>query len=280
MRNLFFRIITSLLLLPVVFSAFIFGGYYLAGLLGVVSLLACLEASNIILPRSKLGYLLTVIFWAALFLPVIFSFNFSFLLLIVPAIFVVNGIVLFSATIGAQKIEKLTMSFYWSFYIIFAIACVYWLAIEASLKPNVGLSLVFLACISTWSNDTFAYFGGRFFGKHRLFERVSSKKTWEGFFAGALGTVIVVLILSLVPTWGGIDLFKGLTMSDLLWVSLPSLVLSPMGDLIESRFKRLYDTKDSSNILPGHGGVLDRIDGLLMVMPWTSLYAFIIRPLW
>lgn len=280
MRNLMQRVVTSVILLPLVFIAFILGGPYLIALLGVVSLAACLEASHIVMPRNKLSMTMVLIFWAGLFWPVIFASHDAFLLFVIPAIFLINLIVLFSSSMDAAKFEKLSAIFYWSMYTVVAIGCVYWLVTAPFLGPKIGLSFVWLACISTWSNDTFAYFGGRLFGKRPLFERVSQKKTWEGFFAGALGTVIFVALLNLILSWCGFEIFQGLSGGDLLWVTVPSVVISPLGDLIESKFKRLYNAKDSSNILPGHGGILDRIDGLLMMMPWTCLYAFIIRPLW
>src|SRR5690606_7209289 len=98
-----------------------------------------------------------------------------------------------------------------------------------------------------------------------------AKKTWEGFFSGAIFSVAAVIFIMYGGQAVGIDVFQGLLLHDLLWIALPAIVFAPVGDLMESRLKRLYDTKDSSNILPGHGGLLDRIDGLLVVLPWTTL---------
>lgn len=278
MKNLLARVITSLFLLPCVLFAFIKGGFLLVLLLMAASLAACLEAASIIAPKEKLGKIMAVIFWLGLLLPFFSSdiaWVFSFT---VPMLFIFNILVLFKNTINQQGYEKLCTIFFWCFYICFGISSLYWLGTSKTLGAQ-GLSFIFLACASTWGNDTFAYFGGRLCGKNLLFPRVSGKKTWEGFIAGSLGSLALVLLLKYLPLTFGQDWFYGLGLGDLLWVSIPALLWAPLGDLIESRLKRFYDKKDASQILPGHGGLLDRIDGLLLVIPWTALYAFIIRGL-
>lgn len=280
MQNLIYRFITALLLLPMVLVTFFAGGYYLAFLLGLVSLASCLEAANIIYPKNNLAKLLAVVFWAGLFLSAVFAHDVPFVLtFIAPTLLLFNVVFLFTASIETQAFEKLCTIFYCSFYVTLGIGSVYWLQnFPEYLDPRVGLSFILLGCICTWGNDTCAYFGGRLFGRHPLFKRVSGKKTWEGFFSGALLSVVIVFLFKYVPIRFGSDWLLGLGNGDLLWIALPSIILAPLGDLIESRLKRVYDIKDASNILPGHGGLLDRIDALLLVMPWTALYAFIIRP--
>ena len=122
---------------------------------------------------------------------------------------------------------------------------------------------------------TFAYFAGRAFGKHKLYEKVSPKKTWEGFAGGAIGAVASLFITrALFP-----DAFGHFTTLDLLFIGVPAAALAPAGDLAESLLKRNYGVKDSGNTIPGHGGVLDRVDALFFVAPWVLLYATGIRPL-
>lgn len=282
MRNLLARLFTALFLLPLVITAIIMGGYALALLLGVVSMVCCIEAASIIHPKNLRARVLALLWWAAIFVPTVASLSwtttiaFSF-----SAFFVVNALVLFIGTISATEFEKLSAIFYWVSYITLAVVTAYWLVSKPEqLDPRVGISFIILGCAATWSNDTFAYFGGRAFGKHPLFKSVSGKKTWEGFFFGAVFSVLVVFLLKFLPALMDVDWLVGITVTDILFVAIPSLAFAPIGDLIESRLKRLYDTKDSSHLLPGHGGFLDRIDGLLVVLPWTALYAFIIRPMW
>lgn len=282
MRNLVARIITAVLLLPLVLAAIIMGGPYLATLLGLVSVLSCIEVASIIYPKNKRALIIGLIFWAALFFPSIAHVPLATTVgFLTPAFFIFNAIVLFVGSIDYREFEKLCGVIYWVAYITLALVTVYWLvSLPSLLDPRVGLSFIMLGCLATWSNDTFAYFGGRLFGKRPLFKSVSGKKTWEGFFSGALCSIVVIFLLKYAPSLMNADWFVGITVIDLLFIVLPSIALAPIGDLIESRLKRLYDTKDSSKLLPGHGGFLDRIDGLLVVLPWTALYAFIIRPLW
>jgi phosphatidate cytidylyltransferase len=281
MRNLFYRIITVLVLLPLVLTALIIGGYYLALLLSLAGLLSCFEIAGIINPKNIFAKIFACIFFTGLFLPAIFIKDFIFLAFLVPMIFIFNAIILFTVSITRDDFEKYCAIFYWSFYALLGLACINWLSNSPIyLNERIGLSFIFLACLATWGNDSFALFGGRIFGKTPLFKRVSQKKTWEGFFCGAFFSLVLVLLFKYVPLTWGQDWLYGLALSDLLWVTLPAIILAPFGDLIESKLKRFYNAKDSSQILPGHGGLLDRIDGLLTIMPWTALYAFFIRSIW
>ena len=110
-----------------------------------------------------------------------------------------------------------------------------------------------------WSNDTFAYIFGVSFGKHRLFERISPKKSWEGFFGGLLMSVVMSVILSYY--FGFYSLKFGVA------IAVVISVFGTFGDLIESMFKRSVNVKDSGKILPGHGGILDRFDGVFLASP-------------
>jgi phosphatidate cytidylyltransferase len=136
-------------------------------------------------------------------------------------------------------------------------------------------SWLYVALIATWSNDTFAYFAGRAFGRHKLYEKVSPKKTWEGFAGGALGSVAMLFLCRI---WFP-SAFGHLSEVDLLAIGIPAAVLAPVGDLAESLLKRTYGVKDSGNTIPGHGGLLDRVDAVFFVAPWTLLYAVVLRPL-
>jgi len=123
--------------------------------------------------------------------------------------------------------------------------------------------------VFAWSNDSFAYLFGRFFGKHKLFERISPKKTWEGFFGGMAGAVLFAYIIYLLfPTWTGysVDLLTYIILA------IITAVTSTYGDLAESMIKRNLQIKDSGSALPGHGGFLDRFDGLIFSLPACALY--------
>lgn len=127
--------------------------------------------------------------------------------------------------------------------------------------PHIPLGFMFMV----WATDTFAYFGGRFMGKHKLMERISPKKTWEGSISGSLGCIGFGVIFGLVWDDPGLAFF--------LPASFLVAVFSQLGDLVESMFKRSLKIKDSGGILPGHGGILDRFDGFYLALPFVWAYA-------
>lgn len=134
---------------------------------------------------------------------------------------------------------------------------------EGTMTYNPILLISFFSLI--WIYDTGAYIFGVTFGKHRLFERISPKKSWEG----AIGGAIVAMAASI-----GINyLFPGnLSMIQWLGFSLITVVFGTFGDLVESMIKRSMNVKDSGNIIPGHGGILDRIDSSLLAAPAVVIY--------
>ncbi len=124
-----------------------------------------------------------------------------------------------------------------------------------------------VALLITWVNDTAAYFAGRFLGKHKLYPAVCPNKTWEGFFGGMVGTVIGLFVFRF--GW-----FPTLTVLDCVVLGILAGIIGPLGDLSESMLKRAYNVKDSGRIIPGHGGLLDRIDALLFNS--ALLYAYLV----
>jgi phosphatidate cytidylyltransferase len=124
---------------------------------------------------------------------------------------------------------------------------------------------VLIVLIVAWVADTGGYFAGRFLGKAKLYEAVSPKKTWAGLWGGIAGAVVGVIVLKLVyATW--------LTWIDVFALSIPGCLLGQMGDLAESLIKRSTGVKDSGSLLPGHGGILDRIDAVLFIAPYVYAY--------
>ncbi|MEX1367051.1 MAG: phosphatidate cytidylyltransferase [Nannocystaceae bacterium] len=115
-------------------------------------------------------------------------------------------------------------------------------------------------------SDTVAYFFGRAFGKHKLYEAVSPKKTMQGAFGGVLGSLIATIVL------GSLWLAPDLPIAHAVVLGIVANVCGQAGDLVESMIKRTFGVKDSSNLLPGHGGMLDRIDAMVYVAPVVYLY--------
>ena len=133
-------------------------------------------------------------------------------------------------------------------------------------REEHGLALVFMVLAISWLGDTGAYFAGRYFGKNKLYEKISPKKTWEGVAGGVtLATVGALVVRALgLPE---------LSMAECLVLAPALCLVGVVGDLAESMLKRSFEVKDSGWILPGHGGLLDRIDSLLFVAP--LLYAWV-----
>ena len=132
--------------------------------------------------------------------------------------------------------------------------------INGGYEASVILSLI----IFIWVNDSFAFFVGKNLGKRKLFESVSPKKTIEGFLGGVFFSLITAFLVSYFCDF--------LSLTNLLVISLIASIIGTIGDLVESKFKRQANTKDSGTIMPGHGGILDRLDSLLFVAPFVYLY--------
>lgn len=124
-----------------------------------------------------------------------------------------------------------------------------------------------------WVADIAAYFGGKAFGKRKLAPRVSPGKTWEGLICGVLAVVIWIFVSAQWPGSFGAELFANWSITVALFLAVFMAVYSVVGDLFESLLKRRVGVKDSSQLLPGHGGVLDRVDALLPVAPIAALVA-------
>lgn len=131
---------------------------------------------------------------------------------------------------------------------------------------TIGFWLLLSLFFMIWGNDIFAYFGGKSFGKYQLAPNISPNKTWEGFWFGVIGAVTGAAIV-----WGIADVFP-MTLTQLIPAALIVSITGPVGDLAQSRLKRLAGVKDSSSILPGHGGLFDRFDGMILTAPFLYFY--------
>ena len=129
-------------------------------------------------------------------------------------------------------------------------------------KPWTLLFYIFII----WANDVFAYLFGITLGKHRLFERISPKKSWEGFVGGLIGAMGMGYLAATIMGGDHIE-----------WIgmALIAAITGVFGDLVESLFKRSVDVKDSGQVIPGHGGWLDRFDALLLSVPFAFIYLVI-----
>lgn len=152
-----------------------------------------------------------------------------------------------------------------------------------TFKYLQSMLLFIYVVIGTISNDIFAYFFGMFFGKHKLNPRISPKKTWEGFYGGMASSFVLSTAFALIFASVGLPLLPKLDINHFYWILLLSAVMpiiANLGDFAFSAIKRKYEIKDFSNVLPGHGGVLDRIDSLLFVSGFIAVMITFINNGW
>jgi phosphatidate cytidylyltransferase len=268
-KNLLVRIATALVMLPIVVFLLIKGGYWSAGLLGWAS--AVCAGEYYVITQKKLSPVAIVGIAIAAALPFYFVWKpeaaGTLAFWSVAAFFflawgyhLIRGPLPQAPTMVAHLITGLL-------YGGIGMA-----ALAALRIVHHGLEWVICALIITWLNDTSAYFAGRFLGKRKLYPEVSPNKTWEGFFGGMAGSVGGMFLAKVI-------FFPSLTPLDCVIVGLAGGVLGPMGDLCESMLKRAYQVKDSGKAIPGHGGLLDRIDALIFNAPMVFVYVQFIRGL-
>lgn len=164
-----------------------------------------------------------------------------------------------------ESITKLATTFFAGIYAPLGFLCL--ILIRNFGTPAEGFLLTMAVMLMVWGSDVFAYFGGKTFGKRKLAPAISPNKTWEGFLSGYLGCFVgLALALYLIPIESPVSLTYALP------VVLLVATFGPIGDLIESKMKRKAMVKDSSNLLPGHGGFFDRFDAVILVAPVAYIY--------
>lgn len=271
-RNLLLRAVSALLLLPVVLLLVGLGGPYSAGLLGVAAAAGTSEYYSITLRRlSPAAWVGIVVAGVLPFLPLRDPSRTG-----EAAFWLVAGFMIFAMVYhllrGAERQDAPTKVGHLLTGLLYG--SVGMTAVSAvRLMPN-GMEWAIAAMVITWANDTAAYFAGRFLGRHKLLVEVSPNKTWEGFIGGMVGSVGGMLIArEVLPLFNLVPF----TVVDCVLLGVGGAVLGPMGDLCESMLKRTYGTKDSGWLIPGHGGLLDRVDALLFNAPLVFAYVKFLR---
>jgi len=208
----------------------------------------------------------------------LFPRNFSFLTALIyfyllyiqfPLILEISPLILFLPLCfyflynGNFKLKDLTFSAWGFIYIIWFFG--FFLALR--FLPQ-GLGYTMLLFVSIWINDTAAFFTGSYLGKHKLIPRISPNKTVEGSLGGVLATSLFVLIMR---SYFDLGIFSALTLGFLI------SLFGQLGDLLESALKRHLGLKDSGEIIPGHGGILDRFDSIMLAVPLFYFYIKIIK---
>ena len=190
------------------------------------------------------------------------------LILLVAALVVSIKCILFLFYDNIQKISTSSKYLYLLGYIILPFVFITKISFGViDYNPKIIIGLFILI----WTNDTFAYIVGKSIGRTKLFERISPKKTVEGFFGGIIFAIIAGYLISKYYIKASAQFSDK---SILIWTIIAVIVgiIGTIGDLIESKFKRIAGVKDSGKIMPGHGGILDRLDSVIFVAPFVFLF--------
>jgi phosphatidate cytidylyltransferase len=147
-----------------------------------------------------------------------------------------------------------------------------WQGLILIKQQPLGNWLIMAVMVLVWGADVGAYFSGKAFGKRKLAPHVSPGKSWEGVYGGLLLSLLIAAVVGFVRDWTGVQMLLGLIGAAIV------VFISVVGDLTESMFKRQSGIKDSSNLLPGHGGVLDRIDSLTAAIPVFAVLLWMAAP--
>lgn len=277
MSNLVQRLLSAVVLLPPVIAAFVVGGWWLKGLIFIVALVCLWEYGSIVSKDDSRGRMaLIVIGGAATALSLIVEDAIQAILILQLSMIAFACIFVLAPGELATAWKRLATLTFGVLYVGLGFIAVARLRdMGDTLEGAARGGFILVAFTATWANDTCAYFAGRAFGKHKMNEVISPKKTWEGFAGGAVGTLLFLVCgRFLFP-----NVFAAMTYVDMVLVSIPASFLGPCGDLAESMLKRNFDVKDSGKILPGHGGMLDRVDAVFFVAPWTLTYFVVVKPL-
>lgn len=260
------RVLTTLIGLPVVGALLILGNTYVIDFFLLAVAIICMHEyfgviEKVAHPIKWIGYLSTIIVAIPAFLSievlmktVIFSIPIILLILFLKVII----------TNMETTFKDVAYTFLGIFYVII---CIMFLSLIRGLDN--GKIILGYVILVAWSTDIFAYIVGKHFGKHN-FSKISPKKTTEGCVAGIIGAIIIGIVYMLISSK-----FWGLNVDSYLIVAIVTGILSvvsQIGDFVASSIKRFADIKDYGNLIPGHGGMLDRIDSLIFIAPFAYMF--------
>ena len=259
MSNLLKRSFSGIIYVLIFLSAILFSKESYIVLVSLFSFLCIWEFSKLIKFNGFIGYIL---FALTLFLMLkktnTYAIKGILIITILSSVYLIYQLLVKKEITFINDREKLGLMIR---YIIFSLLFLVLLPIyQGEYHPNLMISIL----IMIWVNDSFAFLVGKNFGKRKLFVSVSPKKTIEGFVGG--------LIFALIAAFAISKFNLEFTTFNWLVIALIVSVIGTVGDLVESKFKRQANIKDSGSIMPGHGGILDRLDSLLFVAPFVYLY--------
>lgn len=271
MKTFFTRILSGLIYIVLVIGSLFIGPFAFGSVLFVFLILGLLEIHDI---SKRSGHFPQKITFIILGLS-IYLLNILILWEYLPVKYLVLNLGLLLTPFIVELFRKVkdpvvNLGFYLMgiFYLVmplFVLNVLFYPDFNYKSSSNILLLGFF---IFIWVNDTFAYIVGMLVGKHKFFERISPNKTWEGTIGGGVFALGVAYLFSLVSS--------EFTMLEWIGLGLIIIIFGTFGDLIESMIKRTYGIKDSGTIMPGHGGILDRLDSILIAAPFVFIYVVLI----
>ncbi|MDD2617530.1 MAG: phosphatidate cytidylyltransferase [Bacteroidales bacterium] len=276
MKELFARSVSGIVFVALVAFCILLGSYSFAALFALITGLCLWEFYTLIekQPDIRINKFMASLGGVYLFLAAYFYFSG----LLPAGIFLPwLGILIYLSVTelfknGLTNMHALAYTYFGQIYISLAMVLLVRMAFLPSIQDNGAYHSVLLMSffIFVWIADTSAYVVGTLFGKHKLFERISPKKTWEGF----LGELIITVGVSVLAAHWFPEIFS---LGEWMGFAVVIVVFGVLGDLFESLIKRTVQAKDSGKLIPGHGGLLDRLDTVLFAIPALSLYLLLIQ---
>ncbi|WP_271392670.1 phosphatidate cytidylyltransferase [Aequorivita sinensis] len=271
MKETLVRTLSGVLYISIIIIAMFTSREWFMGLFFVLAVITLSEYLKLVHLTSYLAYFLLAASFYFLSYNV-FDDNAIYLLLILSGfvnLFLLKDVLWTSKIPMFEKKKYITVVFYIISGFVF-LTLIPVMNIDGRFIPE----LIVAVFILVWSNDTFAYLIGKNFGKHKLLERISPKKTIEGFIGGMLGALLAgYIIFKVLEHYSQLD---ALEYPLWIWIVMALIVaiFGTIGDLIQSKFKRQAGVKDSGIIMPGHGGLYDRLDSIIYASPFV--YAFLL----
>jgi phosphatidate cytidylyltransferase len=241
--------------------------FCLIAVLGVDEFYGLVKKSKIVNPIKFWGTISNTVL--IIILTLIASANVNYKYIAIPLIMLFVSFVFELYRKNENPFLNISYTILASIYIVLPFAMLYHLGYysDGNFTDTYSFQIILGFFFMLWTNDTGAYLAGNFLGKHKLFERISPKKTWEGSIGGGILTLTIAYILSIY--------FTNLSLTNWIVLGFLITIFGGLGDLVESMLKRSLNIKDSGNILPGHGGILDRFDGLLLAAPFVYCYLYL-----
>jgi phosphatidate cytidylyltransferase len=270
-NNLTQRLITAIIGAAAIIFCIVYGEWTYFILFFAICLLTLLEFYALtgldgMLPQKTFGTISGMIIFSLSFFIERGDISYRYYFLIFPMVSCVYMIKLYKK-FERKPFTNIAFTFLGLFYVAVPFAL---LNIAAFEKGIYNFQIMFGCLFILWASDTGAYFAGTLFGKRKLFERISPKKSWEGFAGGAILALAFAYGLPYFFEWIGVMSF----LTPVYWMIIGAIIIigGTFGDLVESLLKRSIEIKDSGDSLPGHGGFLDRFDGLLISAPFIVAF--------